>query len=137
MNFDQKFGMNWKGQIRDHELECWDGVRLPVCSGLCFCFFLFFSFFRFFLASFSSSCLFCFLCFFSCVSEPPTSVVAVSCPLSTSPGLCLCFLCLFLCFLWGAWFMYLYCSGSCKVTLCYLIICTCTFILEKTDINDN
>lgn len=62
---DQKLHINRNGEIEDHELECCEGVNPPVCSGLCFCFFLFFSFLRFFLASFSSSCLFCFLCFFS------------------------------------------------------------------------
>lgn len=74
----QKSDTNRKGKIKDHELECCDGVNPPVCSGLCFCFLRFFSFLRFFLASFSSSCLFCFLCFFSCVSEPPMSVVVAS-----------------------------------------------------------
>lgn len=100
---NQMLDINRKGEIEDHELECWDGVKPPLYSGLCFCFFLFFSFLRFFLASFSSSCRFCFLCFFSWVSEPPISVAVASWPLGTSPGLCLCFLCLFLCFLCGAW----------------------------------
>lgn len=91
------------------ELVCWLGVKPPLCSGLCFCFFLFFSFFRFF-RSFSSSCRFCFLCFFSWVSCP-TSATGVSW-LGRPPSLCLCFLCLFLCFLIGVVLVYRYCSGS-------------------------